>query len=97
MTNVSINKIVGRYLKRKRIECDMTGTEISKLLHVSQQQVSRYERGLNNAPLGLVFLFIKKLDLDIEDFFIYLLKELEDEKELNSPSDQRAKNNLYFK
>ncbi|MEX5923858.1 helix-turn-helix domain-containing protein [Providencia hangzhouensis] len=34
-----------KYLKSARIEKSLTGTELGKLLNLSQQQISRYENG----------------------------------------------------
>ncbi|KSW19872.1 fimbrial operon regulator, partial [Proteus mirabilis] len=33
----------------------MTGAELGKLLNISQQQISRYERGINKIPIDILF------------------------------------------
>ncbi|HBO21601.1 MULTISPECIES: helix-turn-helix domain-containing protein [unclassified Providencia] len=90
--NTIVNTLVGNYLKSKRIEYGMTGAEVGKLLHVSQQQVSRYENGVNTISLDLVLLFLDKLDLSVESFFIYLLKEIENDIKDN---EKNIKDCLY--
>lgn len=80
--NSKVNTLIGNYLRKKRIENDLTGEDISKLLHVSQQQVSRYENGINTISVSLILLFLIKLNISVESFFVSLLKELENECEI---------------
>ena len=92
ITPGSINDLVGFYLKRKRLELGLTGAQVGKLLYVSQQQISRYERGSNTVTLDFAFLFFKKLNLDLEEFFNFLLAEL-NRTELRSAETELS---LYF-
>lgn len=99
--NSKVNILVGNYLRQKRIENDMTGAEISKLLHVSQQQISRYENGINTISFSLILLFLMKLNISVESFFISLLRELESEGEiidlgLKLYLDPSSKKNQYL-
>ncbi|MEQ4675401.1 helix-turn-helix transcriptional regulator [Providencia vermicola] len=80
--NSKVNTLVGNYLRQKRIENDMTGAEVSELLHVSQQQISRYENGINTISFSLILLFLIKLNISVESFFVSLLKELENEGDI---------------
>ncbi|MDK7756339.1 helix-turn-helix transcriptional regulator [Providencia rettgeri] len=80
--NSKVNILIGNYLRQKRIENDLTGEDISKLLHVSQQQVSRYENGVNTISFSLILLFLIQLNISVESFFVSLLKELESEGEI---------------
>lgn len=80
--NSKVNTLVGNYLRKKRIENDMTGAEVSELLHVSQQQISRYENGINTISFSLILLFLIKLNISVESFFVSLLKELENEGDI---------------
>ncbi len=75
-SNDTINQLVGRYLKSRRLEYGLTGAEMGRLLFISQQQVSRYERGINTISLSLVLFFLQKIELSHEDFFDYLSSEL---------------------
>lgn len=45
---------IGKRISKKRKEFGMTGEELAKLVHVSQQQISRYERG--ESQINLVTL-----------------------------------------
>ncbi|EPL9568480.1 helix-turn-helix domain-containing protein [Providencia rettgeri] len=80
--NSKVNTLVGNYLRQKRIENDMTGAEVSELLNVSQQQISRYENGINTISFSLILLFLMKFNISVESFFVSLLKELENEGEI---------------
>lgn len=45
--NISLLKEVGFFLKRRRKSQGLTGSEVAEKLNISQQQISRYERGLS--------------------------------------------------
>lgn len=75
-----VNKLIGQYLKKKRLESGLTGAEIGRLLYISQQQISRYERGQNTVSLSVALFFLKTLGCSVEEFFNYLLNEIESEK-----------------
>lgn len=45
--NISLFKEVGFFLKRRRKSQGLTGSEVAEKLNISQQQISRYERGLS--------------------------------------------------
>ncbi|HDU8667617.1 TPA: helix-turn-helix transcriptional regulator, partial [Proteus mirabilis] len=40
-----------------------------KLLNISQQQISRYERGINKIPIDILFHILNIFDISISDFF----------------------------
>lgn len=41
-----ISSVIGQALKSKRRQLGLSGIELSRILSISQQQISRYERGL---------------------------------------------------
>ncbi len=90
-----INVLAGRYLKRKRIEQGLTGSELGRLLYISQQQISRYERGVNTISLSFILLLIEKLNLKIDDFYIYIINELDLESRICDEINRR--NNFLYK
>lgn len=53
-----------------------TGIELGKKINISQQQISSYERGVNNISLKLLFTILIELDLNLNDFIFMLNKEL---------------------
>ncbi|MBP6123801.1 MULTISPECIES: helix-turn-helix domain-containing protein [Providencia] len=50
-----IHYSIGQRILKKRKELGYTGSQLAKLLDVSQQQVSRYERGKNKINLLSLF------------------------------------------
>ncbi|MGG4661826.1 helix-turn-helix domain-containing protein [Providencia vermicola] len=69
----TINILMGHYFKRKRYECGLTGKEMGELLCVSQQHISRYERGETAIPLSSMVFFLDSHAFSLSDFFNYLL------------------------
>lgn len=60
--------IVGKKIRDFRIEKGMSGAELGKMLNLSQQQISRYERGINKITVDLLYEASLILDIDIELF-----------------------------
>ncbi|MEY0874462.1 helix-turn-helix domain-containing protein, partial [Providencia manganoxydans] len=42
---INVNRIVGREIRKRRKHLGLSGIELANLVGVSQQQISRYERG----------------------------------------------------
>ncbi|MEX6183999.1 helix-turn-helix domain-containing protein [Providencia hangzhouensis] len=55
------------------MENDLTGEDV-KLLHVSQQQVSRYENGINTISFSLILLFLIKLNISCRILLCFFIK-----------------------
>ncbi|MGJ3356005.1 helix-turn-helix domain-containing protein [Providencia sp. Je.9.19] len=72
--NDTINTLVSHYFKRKRHECGLTGKQMGELLCVSQQQISRYERGVTSIPLSVMVFFLNSYAFNLNDFFNYILE-----------------------
>ncbi len=79
INHININKLAGKYIKKNRLKKGLTGVQLGKLLYISQQQISRYERGKNNISLSLIILFNNKIGLETEDFLAYISSEKENE------------------
>ncbi|HEK0620427.1 TPA: helix-turn-helix transcriptional regulator [Proteus mirabilis] len=60
---------IGYELFLLRQRNSMTGAELGKLLNISQQQISRYERGINKIPIDILFHILNIFDISISDFF----------------------------
>nr|QLQ99355.1 helix-turn-helix transcriptional regulator [Providencia alcalifaciens] len=54
------------YLLRKRRL--LSGKELANLLNISQQQVSRYERGICNITIDMLIQVLNVLKMPIQDF-----------------------------
>lgn len=69
----TINSLMSHYFKSKRLECGLSGKQLGELLCISQQHISRYERGETAIPLSLMVFFLNLYAFNLNDFFDYLL------------------------
>lgn len=67
-------KVIGMEIYRLRKARGMTGTQLAKILQVSQQQVSRYERGVCHITVDALVLILDALHISMAEFFkrVYL-------------------------
>ncbi|MBG5898553.1 helix-turn-helix transcriptional regulator [Providencia stuartii] len=67
-------KAVGQEIYRIRRSRGITGRELAKELNVSQQQVSRYERGICGITVDTLILILNVLNVSVDGFFkqVYL-------------------------
>lgn len=63
-----LNKKVGRFLRRRRLAVGLTGAELARILHLSQQQISRYECGVTSMTLYQLTAFMLVLEGSWEAF-----------------------------
>lgn len=77
--NVSKNLLssyCGLIIKRKRKEIGLTGFELARKLSISQQQLSRYERGVNKITIDNLFKISFELNVSFEQFINYIILEI---------------------
>lgn len=81
--NINVFSFNYEYKSERKILCDsiayefsllrqrnsMTGVELGKKLNVSQQQISRYERGINKIPIDILLYVLSIFDTSVNDFF----------------------------
>ena len=77
----NINKCIGFFLKDIRKSNDLTGEEIAKKLCISQQQWSRYERGINKLSIDKLLIILLILDVSTYEIFDYIATEVYKGKE----------------
>lgn len=68
-TTYYISELVGKCLQEYRQELGVSGENIAKELGISQQQLSRYERGENALTVDVLFKFILILGINFPDFY----------------------------
>ncbi|MEX6226443.1 helix-turn-helix domain-containing protein [Providencia hangzhouensis] len=73
INGLDITKETGKFLKSARIEKCLSGTEVGKLLYLSQQQVSRYENGLCNISIYMLNNYLHALGKDWSDYYYYVI------------------------
>lgn len=74
----SLNKVLGRYLKQKRIEAGFTQVDVANRLGYSTAQfISNFERGLCAPPIKNLRVLIKLYGLDPEEVLGLIMDEQE--------------------
>ncbi|WJW82183.1 helix-turn-helix transcriptional regulator [Moellerella wisconsensis] len=87
----NINKYVGRKIRLRRKELGFSGVQLSNIIGMSQQQISRYERGECSITLEGLFILAKALDTTINQL---LSEELSLDKD--SLLEQKINNEIFF-
>ncbi len=66
---MDIHSIIGIKIKNRRKELGLSGTNLANKLNLSQQQISRYENGVNKIPINHLMDIAAVLNRPIEWFF----------------------------
>lgn len=72
-----VSAYCGAVIKQIRKEFGMTGSELANKLNISQQQMSRYERGSNKISVDMLFNLSIALNVPFERVIKYVLLEME--------------------
>ncbi|EMS1063693.1 helix-turn-helix transcriptional regulator [Providencia stuartii] len=76
---------VGKEIFRLRKKRGLTGKQLAEKLNVSQQQISRYERGVCNINVDTLFVILHELDCSLSNFFSAVYLSINDaEKKVGS-------------
>lgn len=70
MTNThdaSLYECLGQHIRTARRKKGISGRQLGKKVDISQQQISRYERGVNKLELDTLIKIFKKLDIESDD------------------------------
>ncbi|MBW5407593.1 helix-turn-helix domain-containing protein [Morganella morganii] len=70
----NFNKQLGLFLKERRKNSGLTGRELSKLINISQQQISRYEAGATSLTVCQLHYYLNALDLSWFDFVLFVVE-----------------------
>ncbi|CRL60846.1 MULTISPECIES: helix-turn-helix domain-containing protein [Morganellaceae] len=66
---MDIHYFIGIKIKARRKELGLSGASLAKILNISQQQISRYENGINKIPLNHLVSIAVALKCPIDWFF----------------------------
>ncbi|BBG58825.1 MULTISPECIES: helix-turn-helix domain-containing protein [Providencia] len=66
---MDIHSIIGTRIKNRRKELGLSGANLASKLNLSQQQISRYENGINKIPIDHLLDIADILMCPIEWFF----------------------------
>ncbi|MEX0439002.1 helix-turn-helix transcriptional regulator, partial [Providencia rettgeri] len=72
--------LLGNHLRKARVSKGLSGNELGSIIHLSQQQVSRYELGINKLSLDKLIEIVIFLDIDINEITKIIAKQVEYEK-----------------
>lgn len=81
-----IPRVLGRQLKRLRLEQNLSGVQLGKILNISQQQVSRYEHGATVLSVETITALCLYFNISLEQFLAPLILMLNDEMSVQSKS-----------
>jgi transcriptional regulator with XRE-family HTH domain len=74
-----IDQHVGERIRARRAELGLTQEQLAEALHVSYQQVQKYETGANRISAGRIFEIARKLSVEVSYFFDGLTLEVRGE------------------
>ncbi|EKT55853.1 helix-turn-helix domain-containing protein [Providencia sneebia] len=86
--NEPLSNNIGKMLKCYRRRTGLTGSQLAKRINVSQQQISRYENGVNNITFDRLVILFNALEMDGSDieFFFEEIKRFIDSEEYKKRS-----------
>lgn len=79
-----ITELTGYFLREQRRYSNLTGKDLAKKMKLSQQQISRYERGITAVNLPTLINFFSVLNLEEREmlqFFELLVHQYQEKKE----------------
>jgi transcriptional regulator with XRE-family HTH domain len=62
------NSCIGQKIRKRRLQMGLTGNSLGKQSGLSQQQISRYERGVQNFTIRRLCSFANILQCDLNYF-----------------------------
>lgn len=90
------DRLVGKRIQQKRKEKGLSAFELSEMIGIAQQQLSRYERGENKINVAHLVEIAVALNTEIGWFFIDCLSDLKsnDKRKFIPISEESIQNRL---
>jgi len=66
---IKINKLIGEKIVIFRKTKKLNRTQLSKILNITQQQLNKYEKGINRISAAKLAIISKKFQCDISYFY----------------------------
>ena len=98
-TEPTLDENIGRLIKELRIQKNFTASDLGHIIGISQQQVSRYERGISAFSLELIKKFANVFNMTIWQFMdlVYIIYYLDTEsRETINNNDDKCKLNSQY-
>jgi len=89
---VNFNIHLGKKLRMRRLSLGLTQTKVAQAIHVTFQQIQKYEKGTNGVNSSRLMQLSKYLKVPITYFY----EEYKDYKELSSKNDTFVNLNYSF-
>ena len=77
-----INRAIGLRIVVFRKSRQMTRTELAKVLNVTQQQLDKYEKGINRISAAKLAIISQKFEIDISYFYDSIPLNIKEDREL---------------
>lgn len=90
-TNILLRRDIGLFLRQARIDKSLTGYQLAEILKISQQQVSRYERGETGINVEVLNTLLIVLEKNWLEFFFKVLVNYSSEI-----ADIRTQDELFY-
>lgn len=75
-----IDKHIGKRIREQRENLGLTQSQLAEAIHVSYQQIHKYERGSNRISAGRLWLIAEALQMPVQHFY-----DGAQEHEVNAP------------
>lgn len=79
-----LNKKIGAFLKKCRREQGISGVQAAEYNLFSQQQLSRYERGVNAISISLLNEILQKYNVSWDRFFVEVIIDMYNNEKKNN-------------
>ncbi|CAG9411921.1 helix-turn-helix domain-containing protein [Providencia alcalifaciens] len=71
---MKLNEKIGRFIRNARIGKGLSEKELASLISVSQQQISRYERGISTLSIENILRILNALNIHFDEFSSMVIK-----------------------
>ncbi|SPY76327.1 helix-turn-helix domain-containing protein [Providencia rustigianii] len=78
----NIYAVLGNHLRKARVSKGLSGQELAGIIQLSQQQISRYELGINKLSLDKLIEIAIFLDIDINEITKMIINNLNGKEKL---------------
>lgn len=71
---MKLNKKIGSFIRNERVGKGVSEKELASLISVSQQQISKYERGISTLSIKNILMILNALNIPFDKFSHEIIK-----------------------
>ncbi|MTC58467.1 helix-turn-helix domain-containing protein [Providencia rustigianii] len=71
---MKLNEKIGNFIRNARVSKGLSEKELASLISVSQQQISRYERGISTLSIENILIILNALNIPFDEFSNKIIK-----------------------